>query len=190
MKKFILLILLICCSICLSSCYENYVSDNPPIKEILEELNIEGLEYNLLQSEDDCDFSNHFKISGNGGYTILDARYNDYVENENYQINSSELPEEYILYGITNYPDYINRIKYITRVEISDPNVYILGLNINSSFDEAKEVLLSLGYTIDDDSRDRLCMVKGRLNFIFGHSTNGNHIILRVHVNNTSGIKF
>ena len=55
------------------------------------------------------------------------------------------LPETYVMYTLTGYPDLIDR-SAITGINIKDPSIYVYGLTIESSIEEITNRMLSLKF--------------------------------------------
>ena len=49
-------------------------------------------------------------------------------------------PEHCVIYTVTSYPDYMNKAQHITRIEITDPEIELYGLSINSSKEDIKAI--------------------------------------------------
>ena len=92
--------------------------------------------------------------------------------------------EEKVVYGLTPYPDHADRNLYITRIEITDPNITIYGLTINSDWETVKQVLTEQEFTIIE--KTLIIAQKGRLTIYFEE----NRILMFVDVTNNQGIIF
>ena len=55
-------------------------------------------------------------------------------------------PEYCVIYTVAPYPDYTSRKCHITEIYISDPDVNIYGLTINSSNEDIEETMASNGF--------------------------------------------
>ena len=64
-------------------------------------------------------------------------------------------PKEAVLYYIDHYPISEIGLKRIDGFLITDPDVYVWGLTVNSTKEEAFEVLSGLGFSVD--SSDKVC---------------------------------
>ena len=80
-------------------------------------------------------------------------------------------PEHAVIYYIDNYPISEIGLKRIDGIVITDPNVYVWGLTINSTKEEALEVLSELGFSVE--SGDNSCsgeMGQYRIRLTYGES--------------------
>ena len=137
MKKLIALTLLLCTlALMFSSCGNNVKIEKP------EDTN---LEYWLL---DKPDKENWTQI---GSDRYLAGGYEAAVD-ENGDLQA---PEESVLYYIDHYPISEMGFKIIDGLLITDPDVYVWGLTINSTKEEAVETLSELGFSVD--SSDKVC---------------------------------
>ena len=136
MKKLIALLLLLCTfTLVLSSCGEKKI-------EKPEDTN---LEYWLLES---ADMHGCTKIQSKHPCTesFLSKSYEAILDEDGNWI----APDKAVVYNVENYPykDLEIGTKKISCIKITDPNVYVWGLTINSSREEIVEILDKLGYKI------------------------------------------
>lgn len=96
-------------------------------------------------------------------------------------------PEHCVIYTVTSYPDYMNKEQYITRIEITDPEIKLYGLSINSSKEDIKNVMEEQVFTVIEDEYG-ITAEKGK--FTFDFNKRSNYITIRVEVTNRSGIIF
>ena len=59
--------------------------------------------------------------------------------------------EETVIYGLTSYPDYADGNVYITEIKITDPNVTIYGLTLNSDWETVKQVLTENEFSVTEN---------------------------------------
>ena len=96
-------------------------------------------------------------------------------------------PEECVIYTVTSYPDYISRNKHITRITITDPNVTVYGLTINSSKEDIEETMKDNGFkSAAFGDNGNVEWVKGKFHIRFSGGT----ITIKVDVSNFLKIKF
>ena len=64
-------------------------------------------------------------------------------------------PEKYVMYTVGNYPLYDFGVKKIRTITITDPDVYVWGLTINSTRDEVISTIEQHGFIkqYDNDGR-------------------------------------
>ncbi len=123
MKKFIVFLLLPI--ILLTSCSANKVTKRPENTE---------LEFWITEDVGEVDFSNH---NVNYGFGVR----------EYYGLGYEVGDEEYVSYHITAYPDYANGGSFVTRIEVTDPNVKIIGgLTCKSETNLWNKVLTERGF--------------------------------------------
>ena len=150
--KLIALMLLLCTlTLIFSSCTRDKI-DKP------EDTN---LEYWLL---DRPDKKNWTLISSD---CYLAAGY-EAVLDENGEICA---PEYAVIYYIDHYPISEIGFKRIDGIAITDPNVYVWGLTINSTKEEVVEVLSELGFSLD--IADNVCsaeMGQYKIRITYGES--------------------
>ncbi|MBR2381196.1 MAG: hypothetical protein IKA84_01715 [Clostridia bacterium] len=139
MKKLIALTLLLCTfALLLSSCgSRNAVKIEKP-----EDTN---LEYWLLDSPNKKEWT---KLYGD----ILSSTYlaNGYEavlnESDNLVYPPKHAPEHAVVYFTENYPIEEIGIKKITGIYITDPEIYVWGLTVNSTREEVVEVMEKMGF--------------------------------------------
>ena len=152
MKKLIALLLLLCTmALIFSSCARDKI-DKP------EDTN---LEYWLLDRPNKKNWTN---IASN---YYLASGYEAIVDKSGDQ----RAPEEAVLYYIDHYPISEIGLKRIDGIAITDPNVYVWGLTINSTKEEALEVLSELGFSVEIG--DNACtgeMGQYRIRLTYGES--------------------
>lgn len=153
MKKLIALTLLLCTfALLLSSCgSRNAVKIEKP-----EDTN---LEYWLLDSPNKREWT---KLGSN---FYLAADYSPAFDEKGQAIP----PEHAVIYYIDNYPISEMGLKRIDGIAITDPDIYVWGLTINSTKEEALEVLNELGFSVEIG--DETCSGKKgqyRIKFTYG----------------------
>ena len=173
MKKTIVIILTIFLALILFGCGKN--SNERP------ETN---LEFWICDSADDIDFSNCQERYGiMGGREYYGSGYAPSLDENGQQID----PEKYVIYTVTSYPDYSSKTQHITRIAITDPEVNVYGLTVNSSEDEIKISMSNNGFQLVDVGNPYVnSFLKGDVSINF---TDG-CIQIMVKVSNKFGIVF
>ena len=134
--KIIALLLLVCTvTLMFTSCTSDKI-DKP------EDTN---LEYWLLDRPDKKDLT---FIDGIG---YLSQKYEPIVSDN----GSLSAPKEYVAYWFKNYPFHEIGIDRIRSIVITDPNVYVWGLTINSTKEEIVETFSQMGFDIDGPGETR-----------------------------------
>lgn len=102
-----------------------------------------NLEFWIRDNVDGFDFSEYQKKYGIfGGREYYGKGYTPTLDEYGAQID----PEHCVLYTITSYPDYSDREKHITHILITDPEIEIYGLTVNSTPEEFEARLSELGF--------------------------------------------
>ena len=113
-----------------------------------------------------------------GGSMHLDGRY-EAIEGNNGMLYE---PEIHVVYTVTAYPDYADGGQYITSIDITDPEIYVYGLTMNSTVEEVSETMKKMGFKTSTGDR----WTKNNCTFSF--STYG--IRIGAAVTNKKGIVF
>lgn len=101
------------------------------------------LEFQITENVENADFSQYNRIYGlMGGKEYYGKGYSAVKDEDGNEVK----PEHYVIYTITAYPDYADGGQYITRIEITDPNVMVHGLTVKSSFEDFEAVFKAMGY--------------------------------------------
>ena len=143
-----------------------------------------NLEFWIAENVDNVDFSNYqMKYGMFGGNMYYGTGYVPTLDENEQQID----PEHCVIYTVTSYPDYMNKAQHITRIEITDPEIELYGLSINSSKEDIKNVMEEQGFTVIDGEYG-ITAKKGK--FTFDFNKHYNYITIRVEVTNRFGIVF
>lgn len=170
MKKFIFCITLFIFLI-LSSC--SYTMREPKPEDT-------NLEFWITEDVTNFDFSSYQPKYGLfGGRMYYGTGYMPTYDDENNQID----PDRYVIYTVTNYPDYSSKSQAITEIKISDPDIHFYGLSSSSTDEEIANTLSMYGYKKDENE---LTFTKGKIKICFYNNT----ITLSVEVTNKEGIIF
>ena len=106
-----------------------------------------NLEFWIGQKVEREDFSEHELKPGlwggdeyyGTGYMLTYDEYNQPVD-----------PEHCVIYRIQRHPDVISPNLYVTNIYITDPEVEIYGINVNSTADEFKKVMKKKGFKVNE----------------------------------------
>mgnify|MGYP003300951941 CR=1 FL=1 len=170
MKK-LLVLSLILCLLCLTSC--TVPSKDPNT----------NLEFWITENVADYDFSSYIYIPSFGGCSYVNSKYK-VVYDEN---NIPTFPEYYVEYSVGAYPDYSSALNYITHITIQDPEIHVYGITINTSIEEAASILKNNGYKVElNDSNTYLSAEYGKCTITKGQYS----IDIRVDVTNKFGISY
>ncbi|MBR5947455.1 MAG: hypothetical protein IKZ82_02250 [Clostridia bacterium] len=113
------------------------------------------------------------------------------------------LPEQFVLYIVSPWPDYEDGGSFVTNIQITDPKVRVFGLTIESSSEEFIEKCSMLGYnrvySIDNEEYDGFsyydeytCMksADGKNYIALAKKDSNTYIVLFAPVTNRGGIIF
>ena len=139
MKKTVVLLLLLCIfAMIFSSCS---VYPELPMPEDT------NLEYWLLESpynKNWTELPNGYWMEDFYGKSYLAEGYEPIVD-ENGNLTA---PEHCVIYDTGNYPLVDKGVKRITDIRITDPQIYVFGLTINSTREEIDEVMTKNGFEV------------------------------------------
>lgn len=139
MKKLVALLLLLCTfSLFFTSCTGKSAIAKP------EDTN---LEYWLLESpynKNWTELPNGYWMEDFYGKSYLAEGYEPIVD-ENGNLTA---PEHCVIYSTGNYPLVDKGVKRITDIRITDPQIYVFGLTINSTREEINEVMTKNGFEV------------------------------------------
>ena len=168
MKKLIALTLLLCTlTLLLSSC-----GSNKNVK--IEKPENTNLEYWLLDTVDTDGLTEIKKVSYYYVGSFLSSKYQAQLDDEGQLV----APDEAVVYHISNYPytDANWGSQRVARIDITDPTVYVWGVNINSTREEIIAAMESAGYKIYiDDPKSSITFRADNedspeINFLYGRS--------------------
>ena len=139
-----------------------------------------NLEFWITEDVSNFDFSSYQPKYGMfGGSMYYGTGYVPTYDEDNNQVD----PERYVIYTVTNYPDYSSKGQAITGIEIKDPDIHFYGLSSSSTDEEITNILSSYGYEKEENA---LIFTKGKIRILF----NNDEILISVEVTNKSGINF
>ena len=143
-----------------------------------------NLEFWIGENVDGIDFTNYqMKYGMFGGNMYYGTGYVPTLDENEQQVD----PEHCVIYTVTSYPDYMNKAQHVTRIEITDPEIELYGLSINSSKEDIKNVMEEQGFTVIEGEYG-ITAEKGK--FTFNFNKHSNSITIRVEVTNRLGIVF
>ena len=104
-----------------------------------------SLEFWITEDVKDRDWTGHDEIYGwMGAREFLGSGYK---KNED-PTGSNQHPEHYVSYVITAWPDYTDGGEFVTDITVTDPDVTVYGLTIESTYEEFDAVFEPLGYEL------------------------------------------
>ena len=164
MKKLIALTLLLCTlTLLLSSC-----GNSNDVK--IEKPEDTNLEYWLLDSPNKKEWTKLYEDILGGTY--LANGYKAVLnESDNLVYPLKYAPEHSVVYSTENYPIEEIGIKKITGIYITDPEIYVWGLTVNSTREEVVEVMEKMGFEERKCGSNIYCGDKGRYGVIFRFDT-------------------
>lgn len=105
------------------------------------------LEYEILQERTWADMSGHVLIPGVfGPNTYYGSAYQDIERDQNGML--VDPPKECVLYTLSPWPDIFDFDVYVTEIVITDPSVTVMGLTVNSDFEDFDRIMEEADYTI------------------------------------------
>ena len=149
-----------------------------------------NLEFWIGDKVEFSDFSDYESKDGlMGGYQYYGKGYVPTLDEHNQQVD----PEHCVVYTITNYPDYSSPNLHISRIEITDPEIELYGITINSTPDDFKSAMSKNGFSVTERFfRDGKCYYgkKGRFTICFSDMSQNKSITISAKVTNKFGIVF
>ena len=104
-----------------------------------------SLEFWITEDVKDYNWTGHEEIYGwMGAREFLGSGYK---KNED-PTGSNQHPEHYVSYVITAWPDYADGGEFVTDITVTDPDVTVYGLTIESTYEEFDAVFEPLGYEL------------------------------------------
>ncbi len=147
------------------------------------------LEFWIAEDVSSVDFSGYYKRAGvfganeYYGYGYSPAEITDG--------NMDILPQHYVIYTVSGYPDTSDPWHYVTRIQITDPQVRVYGLTCDSSLEEFDETMTEFGYTINDDNDRMHTATLGKVRIVLvSHEETNNRLSIHVEVTNKHGIVY
>lgn len=149
------------------------------------------LEFWITENVKGIDFSSHDEITGwFGAREYLGSDYKKIINSN----GTCSKPKYYVSYLVTAYPDYADGGAYITQIEITDPEVDVYGLNVNSTIEEFNSVFEGFGFMLSDGDSSA-CTIrfakKDGISFILTHGQNiDSKLIINAEITNREGIQY
>ena len=104
-----------------------------------------SLEFWITEDVKDQDWTGHDEIYGwMGAREFLGSGYK---KNED-PTGANQHPDHYVSYVITAWPDYADGGEFVTDITVTDPDVTVYGLTIESTYEEFDTVFEPLGYEL------------------------------------------
>ena len=146
-----------------------------------------NLEFWIAENVEDVDFSKyqeHYRYGFMGsGRTYYGTGYVPTTDEDGKQV----APESYVIYTVAPFPDVTSRKCHITGISITDPNVNVYGLTVNSSSEEIKETMERNGFkAVEVGNMGNVEWVKGKFSIRFSEDSIG----IRVEVSNFWKVQF
>ena len=168
MKKLLVLLTVLLCALITVGCF----GGNPKRPDT-------DLEFWICDNVDNFDFSDYQpKFGLMGGREYYGTGYTPATDENGEQID----PEHCVVYTVTSYPDYSSKEQHITRIYITDPDVEVYGLTLNSSDHDINKTMEQNGFTIKSYKN----YAKGKVSIRFTDE----YISISVDVSNIWGIQF
>ncbi len=145
-----------------------------------------NLEFWIAQNVDDVDFSKYqMKYGRMGGDDYYGSGYVPTLDENGEQVD----PEHCVIYTVTAYPDYASKKRHVTYIQITDPEIEVYGLTVNSTAEEVRyelEEKSGFDFEIEELGGGTLVARKGDYTFSFRQG----EITIRVNVTNKTGMMF
>lgn len=187
MKKVVSLLLALLLCLGLAGCgsgavAHKTVSGAPPWPED------SPLEFWITENVEDVDFSDYDEGAMFGGHMYLGKGYHTYRMEDG---QGPMLPDIYVAYIVTRYPDYSSPGSAVVEIRITDPAVKLYGLTVDSSLEEWDAVMGEMGYDIRDPGAPGNSGIRHwaeKDGFLFSYG--GGEISIRAEVTNKQRIIF
>jgi hypothetical protein len=147
-----------------------------------------SLEYWILNDVKNEDFSGHHLDPNLIGASLYYGK--------GYEPKDGIEPEKYVKYTVSAWPDYSSvGTRYVTEIEITDPEVTFLGLTVDSSVEDFKKVFEPMGFEFCSESDPypggTKCGWSGRYYAVtLIKRESGNAVYISAPVTNKEGIVF
>ncbi len=129
--------------------YDRELTGEPEAGKKTIEIETEGLSFQILESVNPDILSAEFdEIDGHyGAREFLDRGYKAVIDEENGGMRT--LPEAYVSYTVTHYPDYADSEWAVTGIVIKDDNVKVFGKTVSSDIRYLDQILAEKGFGVD-----------------------------------------
>ena len=174
-----------------------YICQSQEIREIIEKYIEENLiekndtlskpetalEFWIAENVDGVDFSKYqIKYGMMGGTEYYGTGYAPTVDEYGQQVD----PKHCVIYTVTSYPDYSDKEQHVTSIYITDPEIELYGITLNSSFEDFESKIKVQGFEITTSNEYYRTAEKGK----YSISITKEWIRIRVKVENKEGIIF
>lgn len=148
-----------------------------------------SLEFWIAEDVSSVDFSDYYARAGVfGAYEYYGKGYSPA---EILEGNLDILPQHYVLYTVGGYPDTSDDWNYITRIQITDPEVQVYGMTCDTRLDEFDKTMQKLGYKISENSAGTLhTATMGKVSLSLFSNGEQNSMSISVKVTNRRGIHY
>ena len=111
-----------------------------------------GLDFWICEDVHDADFSGFSTLSGTiGSKQYVNGRYAlGPIEPDGYR----ELPEKYVSYTVSAWPDYADGGEFVTQIVITDPSVKLFGVSVESTMEEFIAAMTKNGFDVREHNDD------------------------------------
>ena len=120
-------------------------------EDVIDKSDLQRLELWICENVEGYDFSSYTEIYGlAGGKEYVNPRYKVWVGCE-----GQVLPDEYVLYTLTAWPDYADFARHgyhVTRITVTDPVIMICGLTVKSTREKFDETLTERGFAVTHEA--------------------------------------
>lgn len=168
-------------------CLQDKLADFLPIPERPEDTN---LEFWITQDVAGYDFSEYEEELGWFGCRVYYGKGYHPTEIregcDSYMVD----PEHCVKYTVGSYPDEADRESFITRIEITDPNVTVYGLTCESSCEEFREAFRRMGFSVSYNDWGDCSASFGKVHFRLHKSYGKPELRIVVEVTNETGIVY
>ena len=185
MKKILLLLLLL---LCLVSCGKAVMPEKPADT---------SLPLWICQDVADYDFSAYHEIKGWMGAREFAAPGYEVTDNAD---GMQTLPEEYVTFLITAYPDYSDGGQFVTTITITDPKVSVFGVTCSSEKEAFASAMTDAGFSVEDKTEPEVESVLFRISalspdkryslFLTRQADGNSILVISAPVSNKRGIVF
>lgn len=144
------------------------------------------LEFWITEDVSSVDFSEYIERVGVfGAYEYFGRGYSPTLED-----GEQILPQYYVIYTVGGYPDTSDAWNYITRIQITDPDVQVYGITCDTSLEKFDETMKELGYKISKNTDTMHSATLGKVCFrLFSYNGEG-ELSISVEVTNRWGIDY
>ena len=106
-----------------------------------------NLEFWITERVSRSDFEGHDEQYGWFGADVFyGLGYSGYVDKNGSHVE----PEHCVLYTLNCYPDCGDGTLHVTSIKITDPEVHIYGITVNTSFDDFETIVQQHGFTVTE----------------------------------------